>query len=45
MIADLAALAGCPAEEVEGVLSALGFVRDRAGVFRTRSRGAGTRRG
>jgi ATP-dependent RNA helicase SUPV3L1/SUV3 len=44
VIADLAAMAGCPAEEVEGILAALGFVRDGAGVFRERARRAAGRR-
>ncbi|HUG53404.1 MAG TPA: helicase-related protein [Vicinamibacteria bacterium] len=37
VMADLAALAGCPIEEVEPVLAGLGFVRDRSGVFRARA--------
>jgi ATP-dependent RNA helicase SUPV3L1/SUV3 len=41
----LASLAGCPPEDVEGILAALGFVRDGAGVFRERARRAGSRRG
>ena len=44
VIPDLAALAGCPPEEVEAILAALGFVRDRAGVFRERARRAAGRR-
>jgi ATP-dependent RNA helicase SUPV3L1/SUV3 len=44
-IAALAGLAGCPPEDVEGILAGLGFVRDRAGVFRTRVPRAGGRRG
>jgi ATP-dependent RNA helicase SUPV3L1/SUV3 len=40
----LAAVAGCPLEEVEGILAALGFVRDRGGVFRERARRATARR-
>jgi len=44
-LASLAGLAGCPPEEVEGILAALGFIRDPAGVFRERARRAGGRRG
>jgi ATP-dependent RNA helicase SUPV3L1/SUV3 len=40
----LAAVAGCPLEEVEPILAALGFVRDRGGVFRERARRATARR-
>ena len=42
---DLAGLAGCPPEEVEGILAGLGFVRDSGGVFRERVRRAAGRRG
>jgi ATP-dependent RNA helicase SUPV3L1/SUV3 len=45
VMVDLAALAGCPPEEVEPILAALGFVRDRAGVFRVRLGRAGGARG
>jgi ATP-dependent RNA helicase SUPV3L1/SUV3 len=45
VIAFLAGLAGCPPDEVEAILAALGFVRDPAGVFRERARRAGGRRG
>ncbi|PYQ54228.1 MAG: disulfide oxidoreductase [Acidobacteria bacterium] len=38
-IPGLASLAGCPPEDVEGILAALGFARDPAGVFRERRRG------
>jgi len=43
-LASLAGIAGCPPEEVEGILAALGFVRDRGGVFRERARRATARR-
>ncbi|HEU0105378.1 MAG TPA: hypothetical protein VFT38_04360, partial [Vicinamibacteria bacterium] len=42
-VAQLAAMAGCPAEDVEAILAALGFVRDRGGVFREGARRATTR--
>jgi ATP-dependent RNA helicase SUPV3L1/SUV3 len=45
VLADLAGMAGCPPEEVEAILAALGFVRDGGGVFRERARRAGARRG
>ncbi|HEV7498522.1 MAG TPA: disulfide oxidoreductase, partial [Vicinamibacteria bacterium] len=38
VLADLAAMAGCPPEDVVGILASLGFVRDGAGVFRERLR-------
>jgi ATP-dependent RNA helicase SUPV3L1/SUV3 len=44
-IANLAAMAGSPAEDVEAILAALGFVRDRGGVFRERARRATARGG
>jgi ATP-dependent RNA helicase SUPV3L1/SUV3 len=40
----LASVAGCAVEEVEPILAALGFVRDRGGVFRERARRATARR-
>ena len=40
----LAGMVGCPPEEVEAILAALGFVRDRGGVFRERARRATARR-
>jgi ATP-dependent RNA helicase SUPV3L1/SUV3 len=43
-LASLAGIAGCPPEDVEGILAALGFVRDRGGVFRERARRATARR-
>jgi len=43
-LAPLAGMAGCPLEEVEPILAALGFVRDRGGVFRERARRATARR-
>ena len=43
-LATLAGVAGCPPEDVEGILAALGFVRDRGGVFRERARRATARR-
>jgi ATP-dependent RNA helicase SUPV3L1/SUV3 len=43
-LADLAAMAGSPPEDVEGILTALGFVRDGGGVFRERARRAMARR-
>jgi len=42
-VAALAALVGSPPEEVEAILAALGFVRDRGGVFREGARRATTR--
>jgi ATP-dependent RNA helicase SUPV3L1/SUV3 len=44
-MAALAAIAGAPAEDVEGIMAALGFVRDRGGVFREKARRALARRG
>ncbi|HYU42771.1 MAG TPA: helicase-related protein [Vicinamibacteria bacterium] len=44
-VALLATVAGCPAEDVEAILAALGFVRDRGGVFREGARRATARRG
>jgi len=44
-MAALAAIAGAPAEDVEGIMAALGFVRDRGGVFREKTRRALARRG
>jgi ATP-dependent RNA helicase SUPV3L1/SUV3 len=43
-VAQLATVAGCAPEDVEGILAALGFVRDRAGVFRESARRAMVRR-
>jgi ATP-dependent RNA helicase SUPV3L1/SUV3 len=37
-LSDLARLVGCPLQEVEGILAALGFARDPEGVFRARRR-------
>ncbi|PYQ46131.1 MAG: disulfide oxidoreductase [Acidobacteria bacterium] len=39
-VAQLATVAGCPAEDVEPILAALGFVRDREGPRRATTRGA-----
>jgi ATP-dependent RNA helicase SUPV3L1/SUV3 len=44
-VAQLATVAGCPSEDVEAILAALGFVRDRAGVFREGARRALARKG
>ncbi len=43
-LAPLAGMAGCSLEELEPILAAFGFVRDRGGVFRERARGATARR-
>jgi len=42
-VAQLATVAGCSLEDVEGILAGLGFVRDRGGVFREGARRATTR--
>jgi ATP-dependent RNA helicase SUPV3L1/SUV3 len=42
-VARLATATGCPPEDLEGILAALGFVRDRGGVFREGARRATTR--
>jgi ATP-dependent RNA helicase SUPV3L1/SUV3 len=44
-VAQLATVAGCAPEDVEGILAALGFVRDRGGVFREGARHALARKG
>jgi ATP-dependent RNA helicase SUPV3L1/SUV3 len=44
-VAALAGIAGAPVEDVEGIMAALGFVRDRGGVFREGARRALARRG
>jgi ATP-dependent RNA helicase SUPV3L1/SUV3 len=44
-VAQLATVAGCAPEDVEGILAGLGFVRDRGGVFRESARRAMVRRG